>query len=148
MVVRRKATASTRPSNRFGTLAWQVGQQGAAVRVEANRRAILQEARAEPAEIGTESQPLPESEHAEAVNASPCDSVQYSVHSPSGEGGIRTPSKSPANSALLDQRAAKSGAGGFSAPIDPELAEVMQSWETLPEAIRAGILALVRAAKR
>jgi hypothetical protein len=32
------------------------------------------------------------------------------------------------------------------APDDPELAALVAAWPTLPEAIRAGILAMVRAA--
>jgi hypothetical protein len=40
---------------------------------------------------------------------------------------------------------AESGAvGAQNTPIDPDLAEVIRAWPTLPEATRAGILAAVR----
>jgi len=34
-----------------------------------------------------------------------------------------------------------------SAPFDPELAAVVEAWPTLPEPIKAGILAMVQAAE-
>jgi len=34
------------------------------------------------------------------------------------------------------------------APTDPDLAAIVTAWPTLPEPIRAGILAMVRAARR
>jgi hypothetical protein len=41
---------------------------------------------------------------------------------------------------------AESGAvGAQNAPIDPSLALIVNRWPTLPEAARAGILAMVRA---
>jgi len=33
-------------------------------------------------------------------------------------------------------------------PADPELAAVIDAWDRLPEAVRAGILAMVRAAAK
>ena len=33
------------------------------------------------------------------------------------------------------------------APFDPELAAVVEAWGTLPEAIKTGIVAMVRAAQ-
>ena len=33
------------------------------------------------------------------------------------------------------------------APIDPELAQVIEAWDTLPPAIREAILAMLRAAE-
>jgi hypothetical protein len=36
---------------------------------------------------------------------------------------------------------------GENTPIDPDLAEVIRAWPTLPEATRAGILATVRGAR-
>jgi hypothetical protein len=65
----------------------------------------------------------------------------------SGEGGIRTPSVSCGKQSDSLPRAAKSGASPDLASLDPSLAEVLAVWETLPEAIRAGILALVRASR-
>jgi hypothetical protein len=38
--------------------------------------------------------------------------------------------------------------GQRAASNDPDLAAVVKAWPTLPEAIRAGILAMVKAAKR
>jgi hypothetical protein len=59
----------------------------------------------------------------------------------SGEGGIRTTLEIPANSALLDERAAKSDALAIT---DPELLHVVRSWPDLPEPIKLAVLALVR----
>jgi hypothetical protein len=43
---------------------------------------------------------------------------------------------------------AKSGAvDRENAPIDPELAQVIEAWPTLPPAIREAILAMLRAAE-
>lgn len=41
---------------------------------------------------------------------------------------------------MAEQGGAESGA------LDPELAEIVSAWEQMPAAIRAGILALVKAA--
>lgn len=76
-----------------------------------------------------------------ATYASPCDSPRDTAHVFSGEGGIRTISKTPANSALLDERAAKSDA---LAVTDPELLQVVRAWPDLPEPVRLAVLALVR----
>jgi hypothetical protein len=75
-------------------------------------------------------------------------------------GGVALPPKSPGNAQIDDERGAKCGAFcGASGAVAPEggewqedapdakLVEVAESWATLPEAIRAGILALVRAAR-
>jgi len=44
------------------------------------------------------------------------------------------------------QSGAESGAlGAREAPVDPDLAAVVDAWPTLPAAIKAGILAMVRA---
>jgi len=44
---------------------------------------------------------------------------------------------------------AESGAvGALSAPIHPDLAAVIEAWPRLPEAVRAGIVAMVKAAER
>lgn len=43
---------------------------------------------------------------------------------------------------------AKSGAlGAPEAPIDPDLAMIIEAWPTLPESIKAGIVAMIRAAE-
>ena len=59
----------------------------------------------------------------------------------SGEGGIRTTLEIPANSAPLDERAAKSDA---LAVTDPDLLQVVRSWSDLPDPIRLAVLALVQ----
>lgn len=55
---------------------------------------------------------------------------------------------SPEDAAHLDPGGAKSGALDESKPIinDPALTAVIDAWPTLPNVIRAGILAMIRAA--
>jgi hypothetical protein len=61
--------------------------------------------------------------------------------------GIEHPSNPLENSPLSAQGGAESGALALTNhAIDPALASVIRAWPTLPEAIRAGILAMVRAA--
>jgi len=43
--------------------------------------------------------------------------------------------------------AAGAAVGSENTPIDPDLAAVVDAWPKLPEAIRAGILAMIRAAE-
>ncbi|HKA55972.1 MAG TPA: hypothetical protein VKJ47_20160 [Candidatus Binatia bacterium] len=63
--------------------------------------------------------------------------------------GIEPTANSPENSTNPAQGVAKSGALTPTKPnIDPALAALIDAWPTLPEAIRAGILAMVRAAAR
>ena len=63
--------------------------------------------------------------------------------------GFELPQESPGNSTIANQSGAKSGAlGAQNDPIDAELAEVVQAWPGLPDALRAGILAMIRAAGR
>jgi len=65
----------------------------------------------------------------------------------SGEGGIRTPRETSAETALSTGSGAKSGALAIQdSHIDPALATIIDAWPTLPKAMRAGILAMVRAA--
>jgi hypothetical protein len=62
--------------------------------------------------------------------------------------GIELGPQSSGNSALGGQSGAECGArGAQNAPIDPELAAVIDAWPALPAAIKAGILAMIRAAK-
>jgi hypothetical protein len=73
--------------------------------------------------------------------------VSLAASMKSGEGGIRTLHEIPAKTALAVEGGAKSGALATEPrSIDPGLANLIDAWPTLPEAIRAGILALVRAA--
>ena len=60
-----------------------------------------------------------------------------------------TPTSNPQQNPQSPQGAAQNPAHLASGPqeIDPDLAEVTAAWPTLPAALRAGILAMVRAAK-
>jgi hypothetical protein len=50
--------------------------------------------------------------------------------------------------AIIEKGAAKSAAVGDDLPpLDPELAQVIEAWPTLPPAIREAILAMLRAAE-
>ncbi|HEX5102184.1 MAG TPA: hypothetical protein VFV87_00125 [Pirellulaceae bacterium] len=63
--------------------------------------------------------------------------------------GIEHCPKSSANSGDGGQSGAECGAlGTQNAPLDPDLAAVVDAWPKLPEAIKAGILAMVTAARR
>jgi hypothetical protein len=65
----------------------------------------------------------------------------------SGEGGIRTLGEISGKTALSVHGVAQSGAlDPKNGPIDPALASLIDAWPTLPEPIRAGILAMIRAA--
>jgi hypothetical protein len=63
----------------------------------------------------------------------------------SGGGGSRTTAVFSANSAILDQRGAKSGA---LASVNPDLASVVTAWPHLPDAVKAAVLALVQSIER
>jgi hypothetical protein len=61
--------------------------------------------------------------------------------------GIEPHALSPDNSTNPAPGGAKSGALTIeNLAIDPSLAALIDAWPTLPDAIRAGILAMVRAA--
>ena len=57
--------------------------------------------------------------------------------------GFEHPSDSPMNPALSEQGGAESGSLCLS---DPDLASVINAWAFLPDAMKAGILAMLRAA--
>ncbi len=65
--------------------------------------------------------------------------------------GLEDPPKRSEKSRVLHQRAAECAARDRrdvdAAPIDSDLACVIAAWPTLPPAIQAGILAMVRAAE-
>jgi len=59
-----------------------------------------------------------------------------------------TPSESTDLRQTPNQRAAECAAvGDENAPIDPDLAQVIEVWDILPPAIREAILAMLRAAE-
>jgi hypothetical protein len=61
--------------------------------------------------------------------------------------GLEPRADSTQNHAILTEGGAKSGApDGEPAEIDRGLAELIATWPSLPEPIRSGILAMVRAA--
>jgi hypothetical protein len=61
--------------------------------------------------------------------------------------GVAQSADSPGKTGFLQEGGADSGALGASElPTDPTLAAVIQAWPTLAEPIKAGILAIVKAA--
>jgi hypothetical protein len=61
-----------------------------------------------------------------------------------GDEGLERLSKPHYTSAILKRHGAKSGAPTIA---DPDLASIFDAWPTLSNAIKAGILAMVRASK-
>jgi hypothetical protein len=62
--------------------------------------------------------------------------------------GFEPAQESPGNSPSAIQSDAKSGAFGAEyCPCDADLAVVVEAWPSLPEALRAGILAMIRASR-
>jgi len=60
--------------------------------------------------------------------------------------GTAHPAKTPGNRGASARQRAKSGAIEPETPsIAPDLAAVVEAWPKLPQAIRAGILAMIRA---
>ena len=65
----------------------------------------------------------------------------------SGEDRIRTPRENTGKIGVSSQSGAESGAvDAENRPDDPRLEEVIDAWGGLPDAVKAGILAMVRAA--
>ena len=76
-------------------------------------------------------------------SASGCDVVPVTGVPPEG---LEQSADSPSRVQVSETAGAKSGAvDRENAPIDPELASVIESWDTLPPAIREAILAMLRA---
>jgi len=61
-----------------------------------------------------------------------------------GGGSLEPPPSNPGETALSARGAAKSAAIFGVTPDDPELLEVVEAWDDLPPALRAGILAMIR----
>jgi len=63
--------------------------------------------------------------------------------------GIETPAKNEGKTGVSDQSGAECGAlDARKADFPPGLAAVVEAWPTLPQAIRTGILAMIRAGER
>ena len=74
-----------------------------------------------------------------------CDVVRVAGVPPQG---LEQSENSPRRVQVSETTGAKSGAvDRENAPIDPELAQVIEVWDTLPPAIREAILAMLRAAE-
>ena len=64
-----------------------------------------------------------------------------------GDTGLEYPSNPSGESNIPETGGAESGAlGSEFDSVDPVLAEVVKAWPSLPETVRAGIVAMVRAA--
>ena len=60
--------------------------------------------------------------------------------------GLELPHENTEKKGVSDQSGAESGADGArQAPHDPQLATVIAAWHILPDAVKAGILAMVKA---
>jgi hypothetical protein len=59
--------------------------------------------------------------------------------------GIETPANAPDHNTLSTVNGAKSGAFKANSEVDPALTTIMAAWPRLPEAVRAGIVAMVKA---
>ena len=78
-------------------------------------------------------------------SASECDVVRVAEVPPQG---LEQSENSPRRVQVSETAGAKSGAvDRENAPIDPELVQVIEVWDTLPPAIREAILAMLRAAE-
>ena len=65
-----------------------------------------------------------------------------------GHEGVEPPPENTDKTGVLNQSGAESGAlDAQKAELSPELAAVVEAWPKLPPAIRAGILAMIRAAE-
>jgi hypothetical protein len=77
-----------------------------------------------------------------------CEKLQNRARRQSGDDRIRTPPENDSNSSGSGEGGAKSGAlGAPEAAFDPELAAIVVAWPALPAAIKAGIMAMVRATR-
>jgi hypothetical protein len=73
--------------------------------------------------------------------------VAYRQVSAVGDEGLEPTAKSPGNRGVGVQSGAECGAPDSpKTPFDPELASVVDAWPKLPDAIKAGIVAMIRAA--
>jgi hypothetical protein len=89
-----------------------------------------------------ETQKAPENRGYLPIIATNCDTVQKYKVPPRG---VEQIADSSGNQGVAHQGGAKSGAlSGDSAPIDPDLAEVVAAWTDLPEKVREKIVAMAR----
>ncbi|MBU0641123.1 MAG: hypothetical protein KKB50_19870 [Planctomycetes bacterium] len=66
-----------------------------------------------------------------------------------GGTGLEQGAKTPDETAISTEGAAKSGASdGKSAAFGPDLRSTVEAWPTLPDALKTGILAMVRASEQ
>lgn len=80
-----------------------------------------------------------------AAYARKVEESQNSARIISGEDRNRTPQENTEKTGVLDQSGADSGARkAREAALPPELAAVVDAWPTLPAAIKAGVLAMIR----
>jgi hypothetical protein len=64
-----------------------------------------------------------------------------------GDTGLEPRADSSGEAAILPRGGAESGAlAALEATIDPSLAAIVEAWPKVPEAIKVGILAMIRAA--
>ena len=62
--------------------------------------------------------------------------------------GFEHPHETPTNSSHSDQSGAESGAlSAENHPTDPNLTLIISAWPRLPEPIKAGIIAMIQAAR-
>jgi len=88
------------------------------------------------------------------VSQPDADEREAAQNDPMGRAGLEHPPESPGNTSVSLPSGAKCGALSRDSdpnpppakPTDPELAAVVAAWPDLPPAIRAGVLALVKAA--
>ena len=62
--------------------------------------------------------------------------------------GLEHPANSSGNGGVADESGAESGAlDAENGPKDPQLTAIIDAWPTLPEPIKAGVLAIIKAAE-
>ena len=111
--------------------------------ISCGRRAAQKQAQQVRAANRTKSHSESEVLDLEGFDAAKCERVRDSAQMHIGGRGIRTPPETLGKTAFFDEVDAKSGAVPFG---DPDLASLAAAWPRLSLAMKAGILAMVRAA--